>query len=123
MSGAPPRDVSALWEALKAQGAPAARRGGSGPSLSGLSGLPGITSTVRTYDKSRGPGPQSSSRPSFIAQLGQTARGAADQQPAGGDCQALLVSAAAARRRLPPPADRPPPLTAACGPSGQAAGR
>ncbi|KAL4440146.1 hypothetical protein ABPG75_003147 [Micractinium tetrahymenae] len=89
MSG---RDVGELWAQLKAQGAPPpARR--SGPTLSGLAGLPGITSHVRTYDKSRGPRlPEQ--RPSFIAQLGQPGAPAQEQhaQSSTGDHQALLAS-------------------------------
>lgn len=88
------RDVNELWAQLKAAQAPAVSASRRGPSLSGLAGLPGITTSVRKYDKSRGPQapPQ---RPSFIAQLGQ--RGQDDQQQnqqqgAAGDHQALLVS-------------------------------
>lgn len=89
MSG---RDVAELWAQLKAQGAPPPGRR-SGPSLSGLAGLPGITSHVRTYDKSRGPRlPEQ--RPSFIAQLGLGGAHGQEQhaQSTAGDHQALLVS-------------------------------
>ena len=84
------RDVNAIWEQLRQQSA-APRRGGG---LSGLAGLPGVTSRVRTIDKNAAAQP--TARPSFIAQLGQGPKSDGAQQQAGGDHQALLVSAAAA---------------------------
>ena len=104
MSGG--RDVNALWEALKAQSAPTRRTQG-GASLSGLGGIPGVKSTVRTFDKSRGAGPAPGARPSFIAQLGEGCRGAGGQQQGGSNHQALLVRRC--RRYYLPGA-----LTAAC---------
>ncbi len=83
------RDVNAIWEQLR-QSASASRRAGG---LSGLAGLPGVTSRVRTIDKHAAAQP--AARPSFIEQLGQGLKGDAGHQQAGGDHQALLVSAAA----------------------------
>ncbi len=86
------RDVDQLWAALKQQTAASATRR-AGP-LSGLAGLPGVTSRVRVVDKNaRGAAP---ARPSFISQLGQGSRPDGGQPQAPGDHQALLVSAAAA---------------------------
>lgn len=86
------RDVDQLWAALKKQtAASATRRSGT---LSGLAGLPGVTSRVRVVGKhARGAAP---ARPSFISQLGQGPRPDGAQTPTSSDHQALLVSAAAA---------------------------
>lgn len=83
------RDVDALWQQLKsAQQAPSRK-----PGLSGFAGIPGITSQVRTYDKSRG-STKPAARPSFIAQLGLAGKGEEQQQGAApGDQHALLVRA------------------------------
>lgn len=89
------RDVDQLWAALKQQTAASGSRR-SGP-LSGLAGLPGVTSRVRVVDKhARGAGP---ARPSFISQLGQGPRPDGEQQQAPSDHQALLVSGGGRRRR------------------------
>ncbi|PRW39200.1 dynein assembly factor axonemal [Chlorella sorokiniana] len=79
------RDVDSLWAALKRQTAASAGRR-AGP-LSGLAGLPGVTSRVRVVDKhAREAAP---ARPSFISQLGQAPRPDGD---APSDHQALLAS-------------------------------
>jgi hypothetical protein len=58
--------VDDIWAALKAKQAPTSRR--AGVTLSGLAGLPGISTQVRVSDKSRAR-QQSAPKPSFIAQL------------------------------------------------------
>lgn len=93
------RDVGELWAALKASGAP---RRSYGAPLSGLAGLPGVTSSVRVIDKHARP---AEARPSFIAQLGQGQQAQQGAQQPSGDHAALLVSwcryaaAAACRQR------------------------
>ena len=92
--------VDELWQKLKAGQAPRSGSGRRAPTLSGFGGIPGVSSTVRTYDKSRGP-PQPAARPSFIAQLSEGPRSEEQQGQAGADHQALLVGAG--HQGAPPP--------------------
>ena len=85
------RNVDELWAQLKQQASGSRRRD---PGLTGLAGLPGVTSRVRTVDK--GAPKEPAARPSFIGSLGSAAQGDGGGQNSGADQQALLVSAAAA---------------------------
>ena len=82
--------VDELWQKLKAGQAPRSGSDKRGPTLSGFGGIPGVTSTVRTYDKSRGP-TQPAVRPSCIAQLSEGRRSEEPPGQAAADHQALLV--------------------------------
>lgn len=108
-SGTMSDKVDEVWQKLKAGQAPRSVSSRRAPTLSGFGGIPGVSSTVRTYDKSRGP-PQPAARPSFIAQLSEGPRSEEKQAQAGPDHQALLVGAG--QRGTPPPLlpPLPPPL-------------
>lgn len=96
--------VDDIWAALKKGGLPTASSGArrSSNPLAGLHGIPGITSSVRTYDKSRGPSAAAEQkRPGFIEQLGQGAAGPGGETQAGADQQASLVSCRRCRRPGP----------------------